>query len=200
MPFRFITKSIHTYLIDYPVAIVLMVAPFLQKLGKSSPVALWLSVVTRVTALLLPALTDHPAGLVRVIHDWLHLWVDRALGVVSITAPSTFHFTGLDAWYHWVLTAAVLLTTSVLNAPEVSAAQRANLDTFGPKSKVEEGAVVKRGGRFFVIAVSTGKFMCDGNESMGISTQAPIYAELEGKPAGDAISFNRREFVIEEVA
>ena len=25
MPFRFITKSIHTYLIDYPVAIVLMV-------------------------------------------------------------------------------------------------------------------------------------------------------------------------------
>ena len=67
MPFRFITKSIHTYLIDYPVAIVLMVAPFLLKLGKSSPVALWLSVATRVTALLLPALMDHPTGLVRVI-------------------------------------------------------------------------------------------------------------------------------------
>jgi hypothetical protein len=110
-----------------PVAIVLMVAPILLKLGKSSPVALWLSVVTRVTALLLPAL--HPAGLVRVIRYWLHLWVDRALGVVSITAPSAFHFTGLDAWYYWVLAAAVLLTTSVLNAPEVSAAQRANLDT-----------------------------------------------------------------------
>jgi hypothetical protein len=111
-----------------PVAIVLMVAPILLKLGKSSPVALWLSVVTRVTALLLPALTDHPAGL-RVIRYWLHLWVDRALGVVSITAPSAFHFTGLDAWYYWVLAAAVLLTTSVLNAPEVSVAQRANLDT-----------------------------------------------------------------------
>ena len=79
MPFRFITKYVNTYLIDYPVAIVLMVAPFLLKLGKSSPVALWLSVVTRVTALLPPALTDHPTGLVRVIHDWLHLWVDRAL-------------------------------------------------------------------------------------------------------------------------
>ena len=123
MPFRFITKSIHTYLIDYPLAIVLVVAPILLKLGKSGPVALWLSVVTRVT------LTDHPAGLVRVIRYWLHLWVDRALGVVSITAPSAFHFTGLDAWYYWVLAAAVLLTTSVLNAPEVSAAQRANLDT-----------------------------------------------------------------------
>jgi hypothetical protein len=31
MPFRFITKSIHTYLIDDPIAIVLMVAPFLLK-------------------------------------------------------------------------------------------------------------------------------------------------------------------------
>ena len=112
-----------------PVAIVLMVAPILLKLGKSSPVVLWLSVVTRVTALLLPALTAHPAGLVRVIRYWLHLWVDRALGVVFITAPSAFHFTGLDAWYYWVLAAAVLLTTSVLTEPEVSVAQRANLDT-----------------------------------------------------------------------
>ena len=41
----------------------------------------------------------------------------------------TFHFTGLDDWYYWVLAAAVLLTTSVFNAPEVSAAQRANLGT-----------------------------------------------------------------------
>lgn len=129
MPFRFITRSIHTYLIDYPVTVALMVAPFLLKLGKSSPVGLWLSVVTRVTALLLPALTAHPAGLVRVIRYWLHLWVDRALGVVSITAPFAFHFTGPYSRYYWVLAAAVLLRTSVLNAPEVSAAQRANLDT-----------------------------------------------------------------------
>jgi hypothetical protein len=127
LPFRFITRSIHTYLIDYPVTVVLMVAPFLLKLGKSSPVGLWLSVVTRVTALLLQALTDHPTGLVRVIGYWLHLWVDRALGVVSITAPSAFHFTGPYSRYYWVLAAAVLLRTSVLNAPEVSAAQRANL-------------------------------------------------------------------------
>lgn len=129
MPFRFITKSIHAYLIDYPVAIVLMVAPFLLKLGQSGPVALWLSVVSGVAALLLAALTDHPMGLVRVIPYWLHLWVDRALGVVFIIVSFAFHFTGLDAWYYWVLAAAVLLTTSVFNAPEVSAAQRANLDT-----------------------------------------------------------------------
>jgi hypothetical protein len=34
----------------------------------------------------------------------------------------------------------------------------------------------------------------------GISTQALIYAELEGKRAGDAISFNGRKLVIEQVA
>jgi hypothetical protein len=40
-----------------------------------------------------------------------------------------FRFTGLDAWYYWVLDAEVLLTTSIFNAPEVSAARRANLGT-----------------------------------------------------------------------
>ncbi|WP_024520037.1 hypothetical protein [Bradyrhizobium sp. Tv2a-2] len=124
MPFRFIKKSIHTYLIDYPVAIILMAAPFPLKLGKSNPVAPWLSVVFRVTALLLPAPMDHPTGLFRVVRYSPHLWVDRALGVVSITTPSAFHFTGLDAWYYWVLAAAVSLTTSVLKAPEMIAAGR----------------------------------------------------------------------------
>jgi len=127
MPFRFITKSIHAYLIDYPVAIVLMVAPFLLKLGQSGPLALWLSVATGVAALGLAALTDHPTGLIRVIPYWLHLWVDRAVGVVFIIAPFAFEFTGLDACYYWVLAAAVLLTTSIFNAPEVCAGQRASL-------------------------------------------------------------------------
>jgi hypothetical protein len=127
MSFPFITRSVHTFLIDYPAAIVLIVAPFLLKLGKSSPAVLWLSVATRATALLQPALTDRPTGLVRVIRHWLHVWADGTLGVVSTTASSAFHFTRLDPYY-WVLAAAVLLTTSVLNAPEVCI-QRANLDT-----------------------------------------------------------------------
>jgi len=127
MPFRII--RIHTYLIPYPVAIVLVVAPFLLKLRKSNPVVLWLSVVSRVTTLLQPALMDHLTWLVRIIRYWLHLWVDRALDVVSITSTSTFHFTGLDASYYWVLAAAVFVTTSVINAPKVKAAQQANPDT-----------------------------------------------------------------------
>ena len=50
MSFRFITKSIRAYLIDYPVAIVLIAAPFALKLGQSGPVAMWLSVAAGVAA------------------------------------------------------------------------------------------------------------------------------------------------------
>lgn len=118
MPFRFVTTSIHAYLIDYPVAVVLIVAPFLLNLGQSGPIAIWLSVVTGVAALLLPILTDHPTGLLRVIPYSMHLWVDRAVGIVFLIAPFAFGFAGLDAWYYWVLAVAVLLVTSVFNAPE----------------------------------------------------------------------------------
>ena len=129
MSFRFITKSIHAYLIDYPVAIVLIAAPFVLNLGQSRPVAIWLSVVVGVAALLLPALTDHPTGLVRIIPYWLHLRVDRADGVAFVIAPFVFDFFGLNAWYYWVLAAAVLLTTSVFNAPEEPVATCPALDT-----------------------------------------------------------------------
>jgi hypothetical protein len=90
---------------------------------------MWLSVVVGVAALLLAAPTDHPTGLVRIIPYWLHLWVDRAVGVVFVIAPFVFKFVGLDAWYYWVLAAAVLLTTSVINAPEEPVATRSGLDT-----------------------------------------------------------------------
>src|SRR5215467_14503561 len=99
MSYRFITKSIHAYVIDYPFAIVLIAAPFVLKLGQSEPVAMWLSVV-----------------------------VGRAVGLVFVIAPFAFKFAGLDAWYYWVLAAGVLLSTSVFNAPEKPVATRSGLD------------------------------------------------------------------------
>lgn len=70
---------------------------------------------------------------------------------------------------------------------------------FGPKSTVTEGALVQLSGRYFVVAVSTGKFSCDGREIMGISTMAPIFNAIEGKRAGEIVEFNGRELVIEDV-
>lgn len=71
---------------------------------------------------------------------------------------------------------------------------------FGPKSTVSEGALVRLSGRYFVIAVSTGKFACDGREVMGISTMAPIFEAIEGARAGETIEFNGSTLVIEDVA
>lgn len=70
---------------------------------------------------------------------------------------------------------------------------------FGPKSVVNEGAVVKLSGRYFVIAVSTSKFTCQGRELMGISTMAPIYEAIEGARAGETVQFNGRELTVEDV-
>ncbi len=71
---------------------------------------------------------------------------------------------------------------------------------FGPKSAVNEGAVVKLSGRYYVIAVSTSKFICHGREIMGISKMAPIFEAIEGARAGETVQFNGRGFTVEEVA
>jgi hypothetical protein len=71
---------------------------------------------------------------------------------------------------------------------------------FGPKSTVTEGALVRLSGRYFIIAVSTGKFTCDGRDVMGISTMAPIFESIEGARAGETVDFDGRKLVIEEVA
>jgi hypothetical protein len=64
---------------------------------------------------------------------------------------------------------------------------------------VEEGAIVKVAGRQFVVAVATDRFSCDGHELMGISAQAPLYAAIEGKQAGETCRFNGRDIEIEAV-
>ncbi|WP_407352101.1 hypothetical protein [Luteimonas sp. R10] len=80
-----------------------------------------------------------------------------------------------------------------------------NLETlrnadFGPKSVVEEGAVVRIGGRNLVVAVPTVTFVCDGEEFMGISARAPIFEAMQGKRAGESFCFNGRNMVVEFIA
>ena len=70
---------------------------------------------------------------------------------------------------------------------------------FGPRKTVDEGAVVTFNGRHFIIAVATSEFTCQGESFMGISTQAPIFASLEGLQKGDAFTYGDQEFVIENV-
>lgn len=124
MSIRFITQKIHAY-IDYPVAASLIGMPFLLGLGTSNPLALWLSVVTGVAALVLTLLTDHETGVLRILPYWLHLAVDRLVGVTFAIAPFVLGFSGLDLAYYLVNAAAVLTVTFLLNVPEPEAARSA---------------------------------------------------------------------------
>lgn len=116
MSVRFVTRSVHAYL-DYPVALALMVLPFVLGLGQSNPMALWLSVVTGVAAFVLTVLTDHHLGIWRVLPYKFHLSVDLLVGIAFLAAPSLFGFSGLDAIYYWLNGAAVVAVIS-LSAPE----------------------------------------------------------------------------------
>lgn len=71
--------------------------------------------------------------------------------------------------------------------------------SFEPTKTVKPGAVVSVNGRCMIVAVPKSKFTIDGRNFIGISTKAPIYAELKGKKAGDEFKFNGRKFTIEAV-
>lgn len=109
---RFVTQKIHAF-IDYPVAISLIVLPFVLGLGTSNSLAFWLSVVTGVAAFVLTLLTDHETGVVRVLPYRLHLAVDFLVGVVFLVAPLALGFTGLDAIFYWANAAAILTVVSL---------------------------------------------------------------------------------------
>ena len=117
MTLRFVTKTVHAFL-DYPVALSLIATPFILNIGSVNPAARWLSVATGIAAFVLTLLTDHKTGVVRIVPYWLHVAVDRLVGLTFIAAPFALGFQGLDAWYYWANGAAVLLVTFVLNAPE----------------------------------------------------------------------------------
>lgn len=116
---RFVTKQIHAYL-DYPVAIALMVLPFLLGLGASNPLALVIAPVVGISAFLLTVFTDHQLGMVRVLPYRFHLAVDLAVGVVFLILPFALGFSGLDAAFYWINGAAVVAVIA-LSKPEAVA-------------------------------------------------------------------------------
>lgn len=71
---------------------------------------------------------------------------------------------------------------------------------FSPKTVVEEGAIIFLRDRWFVIAVATTQFDCDGTSFMGISTDAPLFKAMEGKRPDDWFTWAGKEFRISVVA
>ena len=94
-------------MLDFVVATSLIVAPFALGLGGSSPLAIWLSVATGVTVVILSLLTDYRFGLLRVVPYWLHLTIDGFVGAAFLAIPLLLGFQGIDALYYWINGAGV---------------------------------------------------------------------------------------------
>lgn len=108
MPHLF-SQKFHAF-IDYPVALGLIVMPYL--LGFSG-LALGLSVATGVAAFVLTVLTDHETGVIRVLPYKLHLVVDGLVGAAFVAAPFILGFQGLVMAYYLILGATVLVVVGM---------------------------------------------------------------------------------------
>ncbi len=76
------------------------------------------------------------------------------------------------------------------------------LDQVSPEHKggiVQHGSIVRTGQGNYYIAVSIGKLEVNGAIYYAISASAPLGAVLMGHKAGDTLSFNGKDFTIEEV-
>lgn len=113
---RFVTKHIHAYL-DYPVAIALIVLPFILGLGASNPLALYIAPAVGVAAFMLTVFTDHHLGIFRVLPYRFHLAVDLSVGLLFLAIPFALGFSGLDAAYYW-LNGLAVVTVIALSKPE----------------------------------------------------------------------------------
>ncbi len=98
------TQKFHAY-IDYPVALGLIVMPYLFGF---EGVAFGLSVLTGFAALALTLLTDHETGVIKVLPYKLHLAVDGLVGAAFVVAPFVLGLSGPAMAYYLVLGVTVL--------------------------------------------------------------------------------------------
>jgi transcription elongation GreA/GreB family factor len=74
-----------------------------------------------------------------------------------------------------------------------------SLDIKNQDTVVAPGAVVVTEQFVFFIGVSSEKVEVEGETVFGISTKAPIYANMRGLEKGDMFQFNETKYIIEEV-
>lgn|SRR5690606_6077261 len=62
---------------------------------------------------------------------------------------------------------------------------------FGPKTQVEPGALIMTDSLNFMIGIASAMFEHEGQNYMGLNTDAPIYEVLKKAKTGDTIDFGR---------
>ena len=74
-----------------------------------------------------------------------------------------------------------------------------SLNASKESTTIEPGAVVVTDQLTFFIGVSSEKVEVDGETFFGISTKAPIYANMVGLQKGDSFQYNETKYLIENI-
>jgi len=124
MNIRFLSPRLHG-LIDYAAAAGLVIFPFVLGIGTSSPIAFWLSIAAGALVICYSMLTGYAYSAAPLVPFKVHLVIDFVAAAAFALAPFLFGFSGLDAMYYWVLSAAVFLVVAVSQTEEEMLAQPA---------------------------------------------------------------------------
>ena len=85
-----------------------------------------------------------------------------------------------------------------------AAAQRASIDNLraldvSPTDRVGPGAIVEVDGQRYLVGVSSAAVDVEGASYDGLSLDAPLYAAIAGRRAGDAVDFRGRHISIDQL-
>ncbi|MDZ7846602.1 MAG: hypothetical protein U5L96_07455 [Owenweeksia sp.] len=72
-------------------------------------------------------------------------------------------------------------------------------ESYMDKETIGSSTVVKTNIGNFVVSVPLQVFTVEGETYMGVSTDSPIYEELEGHKEGDELEFNGQQIRIQRV-
>jgi len=86
-------------IIDYLVAIILILAPFILGFADGTA-AQWVPILVGVLTIVSSLLTRYELGALRVIPMVGHLWIDVVAGVLLVLSPWLFGFADRIWWPH----------------------------------------------------------------------------------------------------
>ncbi len=121
---RFLPQSIHGVL-DYAVALTLIVAPFVFDFRADSNFAHWLSVAAGAGLLVYSLVTDYGLGAVELIPFKLHLVFDFAAGALFVALALLASFETTTAAFYGIVGAAVIAVVFVTDLGDEPAPARA---------------------------------------------------------------------------
>ncbi len=67
------------------------------------------------------------------------------------------------------------------------------------KDTVAPGAIIKINNKYFFVGIASGSVIFEQEKFIGLSTNAPIYQEIEGLSKGDGFVFNGKELKVDDV-